>query len=404
MTTASGISHPIVIGSDEFNADQAGHYEWLRREAPVYKGKLPYLSDQDVYFLSRYDDCESLLTDPRFRRNVAGAPELPLPRAIRFLNTDNMILKDEPEHRRLRRLVSKPFTPRAIAALGERVEAISHELLDDAKGHEQVDLQQIYALPIPATVINEMVGVPHEDRAKFHGWMQLLIDGITKYGLEAAAEKMEDLIEYVRVLVERRRDEPREDILTGLVQAADGGDSLSDDELVAMVFTLVGAGYETTYHLITNGVVTLLEHPDQLALLRDRPELMASAVEEILRYRSPVGGTKPNYATEDVTLHGVTIPRATMVIPLLASANHDPDAFDDPETFDITRSPNPHISFGRGAHFCLGANLARLEARIALTTLIERHPGMRLAVAPDELTLERLPLWHRYHGLPVVLG
>ncbi|MGH2720017.1 MAG: cytochrome P450 family protein [Actinomycetota bacterium] len=401
---ASGVSQPIIVGSEEFNADPAAHYDWLRREAPVYKGRLPYVADQDVYFLSRHQDCVSMLTDPRFRRSVEGAPPLPFPKAIRFLTTDNMILKDDPEHRRLRRLVSKPFTPRAVARLGERVDALTRGLLDELEPGREVDLQQAYALPVPVTVINEMMGVPAQDRSRFHGWMDLMIEGMAKYGIEKAAEYLESPIEYVRDLIERRRHDPAEDIMTGLIHAAEGGETLTDDELVAMVFTLIGAGYETTYHLITNGVATLLAHPDQLERLREDPELMPSAVEEILRYSGPVGGTKPNYPAEDVELHWVTIPRASIVMPLLASANRDPAAFEEPETFDIGRTPNDHIAFGTGHHFCLGASLARLETRIALKNLIERFPRIRLAVDPEELQVAPLPLWHRLRGLPVVLG
>jgi cytochrome P450 len=401
---ASGITHPIMVGSPEFTANQHRYYDWMRREAPVYRGRLQYLPDQDVYFLSQYEDCVTLLTDARFRRVVEGAPVLPLPRAVQLLNTESMLLKDDAEHRRLRGLVRQPFTPRAIAKIGERVDALTHELLDEAEKQAEVDLQQVYALPIPVTVISEMVGVPYEDRARFHEWMQLLIEGMAKYGIEQAAERMQDMIDYVRDLIDRCRANPRDDIMTGLIQASEDGQTLSDDELVAMVFTLVVGGYETTYHLITNGVATLLQHPDQLALLRERPELMPSAVEEVLRYRGPVGGTNPHYTNQEVVLHGVSIPRAAMLIPLLASANRDPAAFDCPEEFDITRTPNHHLAFGKGAHFCLGASLARLETRIALTNLFVRNPNLRLAVDPDELTLAPLPLWYRLQGLPVVLG
>ncbi|MGI9003511.1 MAG: cytochrome P450 family protein [Pseudonocardia sp.] len=403
-TYDTSISHPITVGSAEFTADPHRYYDWLRREAPVYCGRVSYLPDQDAYLLSRYDDCVNLTTDPRIRRVVEDAEPLPLPAALRLVTTDGMIYKDEPEHLRLRRLVSRPFTPRAISRLGDRVEAVTAELLDGMEPGQEIDLQQAYALPVPVTVINEMVGVPDEDRSTFHDYIQLLIEGISAYGLEAAAERMEGLIDYVRGLIDRRRADPGEDIMTGLIQASEGGDRLSDDEVVAMVFLLVTAGYETTYNLITNGVATLLQHPDQLALLRERPELISTAVEEILRHSGTVGGTEPTYAAEDVTLHDVTIPRGAMVVPLLAAANRDPAVFDRPDEFDITRSPNPHIAFSKGAHFCLGASLARMETRIALANFVERFPGTRLAVAPEELIPLAVPLMNRLPGLPVVLG
>jgi len=180
---------------------------------------------------------------------------------------------------------------------------------------------------------------------------------------------------------------------------------LSEDEVIAMVFMLITAGYETTYNLITNGVATLLTHPEQLALLQQRPELIDCAVEEILRYTGTVGGTEATtFAAEDITLHDVTIPRGAMVMALLASANRDPAEFDDPDRFDITRSPNDHLAFSKGVHFCLGAHLARMETRVALANLIARFPDMKLAVAPDELHLLPIPLLNRVDGLPVVLS
>ncbi len=173
---------------------------------------------------------------------------------------------------------------------------------------------------------------------------------------------------------------------------------------MSMVFLLVFAGYETTVHLITNSVVTLLQHPDQLARLRAQPELTESAIEETLRYNGPVQGTKPCYPTEDVTLHGVTIPKGATVVPLLGAANRDPAVFRDPDVFDISRTPNKHLGFGQGIHYCLGAPLARLETKIALKNLLDRNPNLRLAITPEQLSIQTLPLWHRYERVPVVLG
>mgnify|MGYP002624169524 FL=1 len=189
-----------------------------------------------------------------------------------------------------------------------------------------------------------------------------------------------------------------------MIQAEEAGEKLSEDELIGMVFLLVFSGFETTVHLITNAVLTLLEHPEQLERLRSEPALMESAVEEILRYRGPIHATKPMYATEDVTLHGQTIPKAAPLMPLLGAANFDPEVFEDPDTFDVARTPNKHLAFGHGIHFCLGAPLARMETRIALTNLLERNPNLRLAVDPSDLKLQTVPMWHRYESLPVSLG
>ena len=393
----------IALDSPEFVADPFPTYERLRRDAPVFCTRMAYVGDQDIYLLSRYKDCVDLTTDERFRRVVEGSAPLPIPKSLRFLATDGMIMMDNPEHMRLRKLVSKAFTPRAIARLTDRTEEITGELLDGFNPGQQIDVLEDYALPIPVTVISEMVGVPDADRGRFHDGMNLVMNGMAEFGLEQMAAKMEPVIDFVRELIERRRHDPAEDIMTGLIHASEDGDSLSEDEVVAMVFTLVVAGYETTYNLIANGVAALLTHPDQLQLLKKDPELIDSAVEEILRYTGTIGGTKPNYASDDVGLHGVTIPRGAMVIPLLASANRDPDVFENPEVFDITRSPNQHIAFSKGAHFCLGANLARMETRIAIANLITRFPNLHLAVEPAELKVHPIPFWRRLTSLPVTL-
>lgn len=394
----------IDVQSQEFLADPFPTYERLRREAPVFRTHLPFFADRDVYLLARYRDCVDLVTDHRFRRVVAGTAPFPLPKALQFMSTESMILKDDPEHLRLRKLVSRAFTPRAIARLTERTEAITTQLLDGFRAGQQIDVLTEYALPIPVTVISEMVGVPETDRARFHDGMHLVMEGIAKYGPEGAADKMEPVIDFVRELIERRRNDPAEDIMTGLIHASEDGDTLTDDEIVAMVFLLVTAGYETTYTLITMGVATLLAHADQLERLRKDPALISSAVEEILRFTGTLGATKPNFAAEDLTWHGVAIPRGAMVFPLLASANRDPDVFAAPDVFDITRTPNHHIAFSKGAHFCLGASLARMELRVALGSLFARFPDTRMAIDPAELTYLPLPFWRRLERLPVVLG
>ena len=403
-TQDTPMGDPMGLDSPEFLADPYPFYDRLRRQTPVYRTRMGYLSDAEVYLLARYQDCVDLTTDHRLRRVVEGAAPLPIPKALRPLSSDSMIMMDDPQHLRLRKLVSRAFTPKAIARLTDRVEVVTAELLNGFTQGQHIDIVNDYALPIPVTVISEMVGVPDADRAHFHDGMKFLVEGMAKYGIEKTAAQMEGLIDFVRGLIERRRADPAEDIMTGLIHASEDGDTLTNDEVVAMVFLLVVAGYETTYNLITNAVATLLTHPDQLELLKNNPQLITSAVEEILRYTGTIGGTKPNYANEDVDWHGVTIPRGAMVIPLLASANRDPAVFDYPDTFDITRTPNHHIAFSKGAHFCLGANLARMETRVAITNLITRFPTLRLAVDPTDLKTVPVPFWRRLASLPVVLG
>ncbi|SFT61012.1 cytochrome P450 PksS [Actinopolyspora lacussalsi subsp. righensis] len=404
----------ITVGSPEFLADPHAHYAWLRTNAPVHRGRMAYMGEQDVWLVSRYEDCRLLLADDRFLRSpgeqgpamLAGFPDS-VREPIRLMTTSNMILMDDPGHRRLRKLVAKPFTPRAIDRISGRVDELSHGLLDELEPLGRVELRERFALPVPATVINEMVGVPHADRERFGRGMNALVTGMARLGQESWAREMNALTELVRELIEHKRSEPGEDILTGLIQAEEDGDRLSEDELVAMVFLLVTAGYETTYNLITNAVLTLLDHPDQLARLRAAPDdeaLWRSAVEELVRYGGPIGGTKPSTTVEDVTWHDTTIPAGATVIPVLAAANRDPAAFDDPDTFDIDRRPNAHLGFGHGVHFCLGANLARMETRVALRALVRRNPNLRLAVDRSELALEPMPFWTRYEELPVHLG
>lgn len=400
------IKHPINLTSSDFNLNKYAYYKWLREEAPVYKGKMSLLN---VYFISRYEDCVNILKDPRIIRNRSratggGRLPIPIPKSLVPL-VQSMILEDEPEHRRLRNLVHKAFTPRNIAKLGKRIENITHELLDKAETKGQVELKEAYALPIPVTVISEMVGVPDEDMSKFSGGMKILTNGLSGWSLlRTIFWDLRGLNKYVRELIAQKRREPQDDILSALIAAEDEGQKLTEDELVSMVFLLVMAGYETTVHLIANSVVTLLQHPEQLERLRSHPELMESAVEEVLRYNGPIQSTKPNYALEDVTLHGVIIPKGSMVMPLCGAANHDPAVFENPEVFDIARSPNRHLGFGHGIHYCLGAPLARLETKIALTNLLERSPNLRLAVAPEEINIQQMPLWHRYERVPIMLG
>ncbi|RUP02935.1 MAG: cytochrome P450 [Mycobacterium sp.] len=401
------LEHPITVGTAEFNADQHRYYDWMRREAPVYRGRLALRPpDQDVYFVSRYQDCSDLVTDPRIRRVLDGAAEdaSVVPEAIRVLTTDTMVYQDDPSHLRLRKLVSRPFTPRAIERLGDRIRTVARELLDGFEPGQRIELHQQYALPVPTTVISEIVGVASEDRSTFYAFIELLFEAMLNHNAAGAAQQMEAFVAYLREMVEQRRADPGADIITELITAREDG-GLTDDEIVAMVFLLITGDYQTTPNVITNGVAALLAHPDQLRLLHQRPELIGSAVEEILRYSGTVGGTEATtFAGEDITLHGVTIPRGSMVTTLLTSANRDPAQFPDPDRFDITRSPNNHLAFSKGTHFCLGSHLARLETGIIIGELIGRFPNLTLAVAPEDLRLQPIPLLNRFDEVPLVLA
>lgn len=397
------LSRPVNLASEPFINNKFEWYERIREERPVHQAKVSVMT---VYTVARYDDCTEMLKDPRVLRNRTTATggsrfPFPMPKSIKPL-AESMIQEDDPNHRRLRELVRRAFRPQAIEELEKRIDSYSHELLDGLATADTFDLQAQYALPIPVRMIGDMLGISREAMPKFRELFGVVTKGFSGWRmLRTLFRDMPDTVRFVRQLVDDKRANPGDDILTGLIQADDDGDRLTEDEIIAMVFLLIVAGYETTVHLITNGVLTLLQHPAQLERLRGDLALADSAVEEILRHRGPVQSTKPGYAAEDITLHGVTIPKGKPIMPLFGAANHDPRAFESPQEFDIGRSPNRHLGFGHGIHFCLGAHLARAEAKLGIRNLIQRFPDLRLAVPPSELTLERMPGWHRYAGLPV---
>ena len=406
------LKFPIKITSKHFSENKYAYYQWLRENDPVHVSRNYFMK---TCLLSRYEDCQALLKDPRFVRNrhtATGGSKLPFPipltKSVKALS-ESMITEDHPEHRRLKGLVHKAFTSRAINQLGERIETLTQELLDKAelesKANGSVDLMLAYSLPIPVTVISEMMGIDSEDMPEFTKSMRILSEGMTGWGiLRTMLWDMRFLVKFLRSIIEKKRQNPGDDILTSLIQAESDGDKLSEDELLSMVFLLIIAGYETTVHLINNVVITLLKHPEQLQKLRDNPELIDSAIEEVLRFDGPIQGTKPCYPLDDVTWHGVTIPKGTMVIPLLGAGNHDPDTFENPKVFDIAREPNHHLGFGQGIHYCLGAPLARMETKIAVKNLLARSINLRFAVDAKDLEPQHMPLWVRYKSLPVVLG
>jgi len=396
-------SRPINLNSAEFNNDKFAWYEQIRENLPVHQAKVSIIK---VFTIARYDDCTSILKDPRVLRNRStitggGRFPFPMPKAIKPI-AESMIVEDDPNHRRLRELVRRAFRPQAIEVLETKIDQYSNELLDGLSLKKEFDLQSDYALAIPMRMIGDMMGLSREAIPQFKEMFSILTKGFGGWRIfRTLFWDMPDTVRFVRELIGQKRDHPGDDILTGLIEADAEGDRLTEDEIVAMVFLLIVGGYETTVHLITNGVLTLLENPEQLARLRDNPELINSAVEEILRHRGPVQSTKPGYAAEDIQLHGVTIPKGKPIMPLFGAANHDPRAFDNPQVFDIGRTPNRHLGFGHGNHFCLGAHLARAEARFGILNLLQRFPNLKLAGDPASLKLQNMPGWHRYDGLPV---
>jgi cytochrome P450 len=339
------------------------YYAWLREHHPVY-----YNDKLGFYVLSRYADVEAAARTPEVFSSAQGIGPERAPVAM-------MIAKDPPDHTRLRRLVSKAFTPKMVEQLAPRIQEIVDELLDAALPRGSFDLVQDFASPLPVIMIAEMLGVEPERREDFKRWSEAVIHvtaGGAQYGdMAAYMQSWQEFKAYVSWIIEERRRSPRNDLVSALVQAQDERDALTLNEILNFCLLLLVAGNETTTNLITNGALALYTHEAQRQKLRGQPQLIQSAIEEVLRYDGPIQGVFRT-TTRDVEVRGTTIAAHSKVLLLWAAANRDPDVFPDPDRFDIERTPNEHMAFGRGIHFCLGAPLARLEARIATQTILHR--------------------------------
>jgi cytochrome P450 len=386
------------ILSPRLHADPFRTFDRMRAEAPVIRLKLPILGR--TWLTVTHDACAILLKDHEtFARDPANAGIRTQARILRFLPRTvglvalNMLGHDDPEHRRLRGLVDQAFQRRTIQAIKPKITTIADRLLDRLEGREHADLMTEFCRDLPLAVICEMLGLPAQDHARFMSWLGGLKDTAD---VGAVIRAIPGVISVVRYL--RRVSRPNGGALPdGLVAAlrdveTDSG-TLSGDELVSMIFLLFGAGQETTTHLISGGLFALLSHEDQIGRLRSDPSLMPTCVEECLRHVSPVEMTKPRFAIRDGHLHGQPFRRGDMFAALLAAANCDPAKFEAPHRFDITRHPNPHLSFGTGVHFCLGFQLARAEASIAFERILVRFPSMRLRTNSDPIA------WHERLGV-----
>ena len=400
------LDKPLSLMSKEFQEHKFDVYRYLRENKPVHMASIMGMK---IVVTAGYEDCLRVVKSDEFGRNRTtitggGKAPFPLPKSIRALS-ESMILEDDPEHRRLRSLVQKAFTPKHLHAMEPGMIALCHDLLDQMPRQEPVDLLSAYATAVPVEMIRRMMGVGQEDIEELRGSIKALSEGLSGWNVvRTLLWDLRNTKKFVERLIADKRVNPGDDILSELLAAEEEGDRLSHDELVSMVFLLIIAGFETTSHLISNSVVTLQAEADQRQRLLEKPELMGSAVEELLRFTGPIHGTKMNYARQDMDIGGYPIAKGKPVMPLVMSANRDPAMFDDPETFNISRDPNRHLSFSQGNHFCLGAFLARMETRVALTVLNERAPHLQLAVPPDQLPLQKLPGWHRYTQMPVILG
>ena len=363
----------------EFTQNPYPVYEKLRQDDPIYRVLFPH--GDFGWIISRYEDAVEVLKDNRFSKDVVKryGPEQ------QNIFVHNMLFSDPPDHRRLRGLVQKAFTPRLIEGMRSHIQDIADDLLDNLNSQDKMNLIDEFAFPLPIIVISEILGVPLEDQDKFRLWSNSIIDATSAENSEVFEKHAQEFIDYLNAWFAKVRQQPGDDLISQLVVAEESGEQLTEKELLGVVALLIIAGHETTVNLIGNGVLALLEHPEQRDLLIKQPELIHNAVEEMLRYNGPVEFSTSRWASEDIEFHGHHIAEGELVIVALDSANRDEEKFKDADVFDITREKSAHLAFGKGIHLCLGAPLARLEGEIAINTLLRRFPDMQLQTDVNEL-------------------
>lgn len=389
MSKVIGTLEKTSLDTREMLDTPHARFAYLRKHHPVsWATAKGLLVGEGGYLFTRYDDVVTVHSDDRLSTDVmknspAGKFIWLLPPSLRML-AQTMVFKDDPDHKRLRTLVHKAFTPKLVSTMAPDITKIAEQLADEVAAKREVDLVHEFAIRLPLAVIATMLGVADEDRDMFHTLVEKLGDqqGNMLRGYPTA-RKLAKLFE---ALIEDRRLRPDDGLISELVRANEGGDRLSHKETVSMVFLLLLAGHDTTANLIGSSVLALVEHPDQLQLLRQQPELLEStAVEELLRYTSPVADGAARFATQDMEIGGVPLPRGSQVMGSITSANFDEAVFDNPDELDLTRKPNRHLAFAFGMHYCLGHQLARLEGRIALATLLQRFNTWELAAPRESL-------------------
>ncbi|MFE6503585.1 cytochrome P450 [Kitasatospora sp. NPDC057738] len=383
----------------EFASDPYPAYAWLREHAPVHRTTLP--SGVEAWLVTRYADARQALADSRLSKNPAhhseqahrtGRVGIPGERQADLMT--HLLNIDPPDHTRLRRLVSKAFTPRRVAEFEPRVQQLTDRLIDGFAQRGSADLIHEFAFPLPIYAICDLLGVPAEDQDDFRDWAGMMVrhtkpghGGGQRGGVGRAVKRMRA---YLLELIHRKRADLGDDLISGLIRASDHGEHLTENEAAAMAFILLFAGFETTVNLIGNGTYALLRNPEQRRLLqesvaRGESALLETGIEELLRYDGPVEMATWRFATRPLTIGGVDIPVGDPVLVVLAAADRDPARFAAENTLDLARTDNPHLGFGHGIHYCIGAPLARLEGRAALTTLLSRLPDLRLAENADDL-------------------
>jgi cytochrome P450 len=402
-------AHGFDIVAPAFHSDPFPTLDRMRAEGPVVRTRVPVLGR--MWFAVTYDACATLLKDHEsFARDPANAGSGTQARIMQFLPRTigllavNMIGKDDPEHRRLRGLVDQAFQRRTIEAMKPMIGDVADRLLDKLSGKTQADLMSEFCRDLPLSVICAMLGLPEHHHDQFKKWLGGLTNTADIFAVIRAIPGVIRTIRYLRHASRLGGGALSDGLIVALRDAEADGQTLSEDELVSMIFLLFGAGQETTTHLIAGGLFALLSHENELRRLQGDPRLMPTCVEECLRYVSPVQMTKPRFATRDMTWMGKQLRRGQMVAAFLAAANCDPAKFEDePHRFDIGRHPNPHLSFGTGVHFCLGFQLARAEAAVAFERVFARFPEMRLSVEPWSIEWRRRLGIRALKGLPVRL-
>ena len=387
------------LARPEFKANPFPFYARLRAENPVCRTKI---FNQPAWLVFRYDDVFTLLKDTRLLKD--WRPRTKWLHRLSGSTIGHMLNQDGADHTRLRNLVHKAFTPQMSARMRERIQDICDELLDELTEKGRMDLMSGYALPLPLIIISELLGIPVEDRDRMHNLARSSLSVTTLLSALLSLPNQRSLVRRIRQLIAQRKREPREDLITALAQAEEAGDKLSEKELVATIMLLLIAGYETTVNLIGNGVHALLQHAEQREHLMRDPTVIDSAVEELLRFTSPLDIASQRFASIDMKINSTNIRQGDLVVAMIGSANHDESQFPNPDTLDITREPNKHLSFGQGIHFCIGAPLARLEAQIAFTTLFRRFPHLQLTVEPEALRWRKNLIVRGLEELPVAIG
>ncbi|HEX3782599.1 MAG TPA: cytochrome P450 [Pseudonocardiaceae bacterium] len=403
-----GVNGVVQLG-EGFTANPYVLYDLLRRERPVTRAQIP--QTPPFWLVTRHQDVRAALADPRLYKDTSAlARMLELaaggnPRAARpALDVhDHMLNSDPPKHTRLRKLVSKAFTGRAIAQLRPRIQGLAETLAEAmvarlAAGRDSVDLIKEFAFPLPMTVICEILGVPDDRRTEFGVWSHTILSSSSAEEHIVATVAMGD---YLAQLVADKREHPGEDILSAILAPDENADRLTDTEATSMASLLLVAGHETTVNLIGNGTLALLRHPEQLAHLRADPALLPGAVDEFLRLDSPVNVATTRFTAQPVTIGGTTIPAGQVVLLGIGSANRDPSLFERPDDLDIERDRTGSLAFGHGIHYCLGAPLARLEGEIAFRVLLDKFPTLALAAEPDDLAWHNSILLRGLAHLPV---